>query len=433
MATETKTVAEKKAHKEAREAYTGGEVEVVKGLAHVRMRPSMYIGSQGLEGLHHLVEEVLNNCVDEAIGGFASNIWVIINDDGSITIKDDGRGIPIDEHPKEKKPTLEVILTEMGAGAKFGGGAYKISGGLHGMGVSVVNACAEWLEIISYRQGHEWKQRYEKGVPVTKLIKGAKTEKLGTDITFAYDNTVLEEGLKLSYEKIVLRLQEFSYLVAKLRLNLISPDHKERVFYSEGGLKDYVSHLIAEREKVHPVHKETISFTGEEVEVAFRWTDNNREQALSFTNCINNVDGGTHTTGFRAALTRTLNNYATRLGKIKANQEALSGEDVREGVFSVINVKVADPQFESQTKVKLNNPETKQVVEKFVADNLEQWFATNDKEGKKILTRCLEARDGRIAAQKAKQAVSKRKGLLGGDNTLPGKLSNCSLDDRSEE
>lgn len=427
--TKQKTKTEAELQTQAREDYTGKDIEVVEGLDHVRVHPSMYIGSKGVEGLHHLMEEVLNNSVDEAIGNFAKNVWVILNDDSSITIKDDGRGIPVDEHPKEKKPALEVILTTMGAGGKFSGKAYAISGGLHGMGVSIVNACSKEMTVSSYRQGYEWTQSFEQGVPTGPLKKGKKTTKLGTDITFLYDDEVLEKDLKFSYEKIVLRLQEFSYLVAGLKLHLFAPEHEDKVFQSEEGLKDYVQHLIAAREKIKPVHKKVLYLKSDEVEVALQWTDYTREQWLAFTNCINNVDGGTHVSGLRGAVTRTMNNYAAQLGKAGGNKEPLAGEDVREGLFSVISVKVSDPQFEAQTKIKLNNPETKQIVEKFVSEELEKWLVANDKEAKLILSRCLVARDGRLAAQKAKQAVSKRKGLLGGDNTLPGKLSDCSSED----
>jgi DNA gyrase subunit B len=413
--------------------YTAESIQVLEGLDPVRKRPGMYIGSTDERGLHHLVWEVVDNSIDEAMAGHASTIEVTVRADGTVVVKDDGRGVPVGKH-STGKDALEVVHTVLHAGGKFGGGGYKVSGGLHGVGVSVVNALSSWLRVESSRDGGVWMQEYERGAPKAKVSKiGPQGARRGTLTMFRADPEIFSTT-DYSFEIIAQRLRESAYLTKGVWITLIDErNDRERSFYFEGGLQSFVRHLNRNKEPLHtrPIYVERREGSTQ-VEVALQYNDSYAENVLAFANNINTVDGGTHVTGFRAALTSSLNDWARRAGVLRDNDGNLSGEDVREGLTAVISVKLTDPQFEGQTKAKLGNAEVKGQVQAAVADSLGQYLDENPADGRRIIEKCLTAARAREAARKARDLVI-RKGALDG-MSLPGKLADCQERDpaRSE-
>jgi len=420
-------------------AYDASAIQVLEGLEGVRRRPGMYVGSTDGRGLHHLIWEVVDNSIDEAMAGYATRIEVTIRADGSVQVTDNGRGVPVGRH-KTGKDALEVVHTVLHAGGKFGGGVYKVSGGLHGVGVSVVNALSEWLEVESSRDGQVWGQRYERGRPtgpVTALRPWNGGP--GTTTRFMADGEVFET-IDWSFDAIVQRLRESAYLNKGVWIRLVderSSPPRERSFYFEGGLISFVRHLNRNKETLHqrPIYVERREGPADRqtmVEIALQYNDTYAENVLAFANNINTVDGGTHLTGFRAALTTSLNDWARRAAVLKESDANLSGDDVREGLTAVISVKLPEPQFEGQTKAKLGNAEVKGQVQAALADGLGQYLDENPQDGRRILEKCLTAARAREAARKARDLVI-RKGALEGAS-LPGKLADCQERDpaRSE-
>ncbi len=412
--------------------YTSGEITVLRGLEPVRKRPGMYIGSTGPRGLHHLVYEVVDNSVDEAIAGYCSRIEVTLHPDDSVTVDDDGRGIPVDEHAEEKRPAAEVVLTTLHAGGKFGdGGGYKVSGGLHGVGVSVVNALAERLHLEVRRDGHVWTQDYERGEPQGPLKRRAATKKTGTTITFLPDDEVFEE-VAFDYATLAERLRETAFLTRNLRIDLVDERGagQRETFQYKGGIVDFVGHLNANKDALH---RKTIFFDNEtedgQVEVAMQWNSTYQESVFSFANNINTHEGGSHLSGFRSALTRTLNAYARQKGLLKEKDENLTGDDVREGLTAVISVKLRDPQFEGQTKTKLGNPPVEGLVKETVNRKLGEFLEETPTDARRILTKAVDAARARQAARKARD-LTRRKSALE-NSTLPGKLADCTVRDPS--
>jgi DNA gyrase subunit B len=422
-------------------SYDARSITVLEGLEAVRKRPGMYIGSTGERGLHHLVQEVVDNAVDEALAGFCDRIDVTLLADGGVRVADNGRGIPVDEHPVEKRPAVEVVLTTLHAGGKFDSQSYAVSGGLHGVGVSVVNALASRFDVEVRRDGFVWQQSYQASEPVTALTRGEPTEETGTIITFWPDGDIFETT-DWDYETLRRRLQEMAFLNRGLQINLTDerPEHEAtgngdepgkprsvRYCY-EGGIADFVRYLNASKE---PVHASVIDF-GEEgdgisAEIAMQWNSSYAESVHTFANTINTAEGGTHEEGFRAALTTIVNNYARDQKLVRDKDERLSGEDVREGLAAIIHVKLTNPQFEGQTKTKLGNTEAKSFVQKAVNDHLRDWFDRNPGEAKDIITKASQAARARIAARQARD-LTRRKGLLE-SSSLPGKLADCQSGD----
>ncbi len=427
------TAKKKSASKTKTEAsYDAGDITVLEGLEAVRKRPGMYVGSTGVRGLHHLVYEIVDNSVDEALAGHCSHVDVTIHADNSVTVTDDGRGIPVAMHEKEKKPAVEVVLTVLHAGGKFGdGGGYKVSGGLHGVGVSVVNALSEELQVVVKRDGSEHIQEYSRGIPKAALKKGAKTKETGTTITFLPDAEIFETT---DYDFSVLeqRLRETAFLTRGLRITL----NDERAgggsadFLYEGGIEDFVRFL---NETKDPIHKKVVYFESESdegaVEIALQWNSSYQESVFSFANNINTHEGGTHLSGLRSALTRTLNKYARDKGELKEKDENLSGEDVREGLTAVLSAKLTDPQFEGQTKTKLGNPGMQGFVESVVNTKLAEFLEENPAEARAIIRKAVQAAQARSAARKARD-LTRRKSALE-NSRLPGKLADCSVKDPS--
>ena len=413
--------------------YTAASIQVLEGLEAVRRRPGMYIGSTDARGLHHLVWEVVDNSIDEAMAGHAKEIQVTIAEDGTVEVIDDGRGVPVGKHATGKD-ALEVVHTVLHAGGKFGGGGYKVSGGLHGVGVSVVNALSEWLRVESARDGGVWAQEYRRGKPLGAVKKiGPQGDRHGTRTLFRADPEMFETT-EYSFETISQRLRESAYLTKGVWITFIDQRaDRERSFYFEGGLQSFVRHLNRNKEVLHsrPIYVERREGTTM-VEVALQYNDTYTENVLAFANNINTVDGGTHVTGFRAALTSSLNDWARKSGVLKTSDGNLSGDDVREGLTAVISVKMTDPQFEGQTKAKLGNAEVKGQVQAAVADSLMQYLEENPGDGRRIIEKCLTAARAREAARKARDLVI-RKGALDG-LSLPGKLADCQERDpaRSE-
>ncbi|HEY4706443.1 MAG TPA: DNA topoisomerase (ATP-hydrolyzing) subunit B [Thermodesulfobacteriota bacterium] len=405
-------------------AYDEKSIKVLGGLEAVRKRPAMYIGSTGAMGLHHLVYEVVDNSVDEALAGFCKNIDVIMHQDNSVTVIDDGRGIPVKLHPEKKKPTVEVVLTELHAGGKFENKAYKVSGGLHGVGVTVVNFLSEWLEIEIKRDGQVFQQRYERGKPTNALSIEGKTKKTGTTIKFKPDTEIFEVA-EFSFDTLSQRLRELSFLNAGIRITIKDErSDKSHEFQYKGGIVSFVEHLAKSKD---PIHSKVIFMSGEkesvQMEMALQWTDSYNENIYSYANNINTTEGGTHMVGFKSALTRTINSYAAERGLMKDTKEALQGEDVREGLTAVISVKLPNPQFEGQTKTKLGNSEVEGYVKAIVNDVLSTFLEENPSVGKKIVQKAVDGARAREAARRAKEII-RRKGAL--DSTsLPGKLADC--------
>jgi len=415
-------------------SYDARSITVLEGLEAVRKRPGMYIGSTSERGLHHLVYEVVDNAVDEALAGFCDRIEVTLLADGGVRVADNGRGIPVDDHPVERRPAVEVVLTTLHAGGKFDGKSYAVSGGLHGVGVSVVNALSARLEAEIRRDGFVWRQSYEVGHPVGPLARGEATDETGTIITFWPDEDVFET-VDWSFETLSRRLQEMAFLVrgltiilADLRPAHINGEPRTVTYCYQGGIADFVRYLNGTKE---PVHATVIEFgdegTGISVEIAMQWNSSYTESVYTFANTINTAEGGTHEEGFRAALTTIVNNYARDQKLVREKDERLSGEDVREGLAAIISVKLANPQFEGQTKTKLGNTEARSFVQKVCNDHLRDWFDRNPGEAKDIITKAAQASRARIAARQARD-LTRRKGLLE-STSLPGKLSDCQSGD----
>jgi DNA gyrase subunit B len=412
--------------------YDASSIQVLEGLEAVRRRPGMYIGSTDHRGLHHLVREIVDNSVDEALGGYCDHIICTIGADGLVTVIDDGRGIPVDKHPKMNKSALEVIMTVLHAGGKFGGGGYKVSGGLHGVGASVVNALSEWLEVEVRRDGKIYKQTYKRGIPDSpvKVVGPAGKDEHGTTTRFLADTSIFIAGLEYDFDALVQWFRETAYLTKGLRLTLRDErSDQELTFYFEGGIVSFVRHLNRNRTPVHDrpfyVLRDTPSGM---VEVALQYNDSYGESTHTFANNINTSDGGTHLSGFKSALTRTINDYGKKNGFLK-NDESLSGEDVREGLTAIVSVKLAEPQFEGQTKGKLGNAEVAGAVQTVVNEALGAFLEENPQTARRIIDKCLTAARAREAARKARELVQRKGGLE--SFSLPGKLADCSERDPS--
>ncbi len=408
--------------------YNSAQIQVLEGLEPVRKRPGMYIGGTGREGLHHLLKEIADNSVDEAIAGFASNLWVVMQKDGGLRVRDDGRGIPVDKHAKTGKSALETVLTVLHAGGKFGGGGYKVSSGLHGVGISVVNALSSKLIAEVHKDGTLYRQEYERGAPMTPIKKVGPTKETGTQITFYPDDTIFEE-VDIEYEWTVDYLRHQAYLTKGLRTHVIDErTDKQYAFYFEGGIQSYVRHLNFGKDVVDDeafyVEKQVEESM---VEISIQYADAYTETVKAFANNVYNPDGGTHLTGFRAALTRVINDYARKNGLVKEKEENLSGEDTREGLTAVILVKLPDPQFEGQTKNKLGNPEVRSYVEQVLNEYFSYYLEEHPAVAKKIVGKALLAARARKAARAARENII-RKGVLEGSG-LPGKLADCSSRD----
>ena len=426
-------------------SYDATDIQVLEGLDAVRKRPSMYIGSTGERGLHHLVYEVVDNSVDEAMAGFADRISVTLKPDGAVTVVDNGRGIPVDLHPVEKRPAVEVVLTVLHAGGKFGGGGSAVSGGLHGVGVSVVNALSKALDVEVHRDGNVWRQSYDHGVPTAPLAKGEATDLTGTRVTFWADAEIFD-STTYSFETLSRRFQEMAFLNRGLTLELIDErvpeieldadeaDARHVTYFYEGGIADFVRHINA-RSKSGSVHPNVIEYGAEDddlgmsLEVAMQWNGDYIEGVHTFANTINTHEGGAHEEGFRTSLTSLVNRYAReRWSLLKDKDPNLSGEDIREGLTAIVSIKLREPQFEGQTKTKLGNTDAKTFVQKVTNEQLAAWLDANPAEGKEIARKSINAATARIAARKARDLARNRKGLLGGGG-LPGKLIDCSSND----
>jgi DNA gyrase subunit B len=423
-------------------SYSASSITVLEGLEAVRKRPGMYIGSTGERGLHHLVYEVVDNAVDEALAGYCDTIGVTLLADGGVRVSDNGRGIPVDLHPVEQRPAVEVVLTTLHAGGKFDGESYAVSGGLHGVGAAVVNALSTRLEVEIRRDGWVWTQSYVRSVP-EPLMQGAATEETGSTVTFWADGEIFSETTTYSRETLHRRLQEMAFLNKGLRIVLrdertaiTGGELVEEEFHYPGGLEDYVRHLNHSKSPVHPT---VIGFTDETssgmrmtVEVAMQWNDSYSESVYTFANTINTAEGGTHEEGFRTALTTTFNDWARSKGHLKEKDTNLEGSDIREGLTAIISLKIADPQFEGQTKTKLGNSEAKTFVQKATREWLKDWFDRNPADGKMIVSKASQAARARLAARQARE-LTRRKGLLE-SSSLPGKLADCqSTDPRESE
>ncbi len=405
--------------------YGASDIQVLEGLEAVRRRPGMYIGSTDTRGLHHLIYEVFDNAVDEALAGFCDHIEVVIHADGSVTITDNGRGIPVEVHPQVGKPALEVVMTMLHAGAKFGGRGYRVSGGLHGVGVSVVNALSEWMKVVVDRDGYRYVQQYVRGNPTGPVEQVGPSQRRGTTVSFLPDREIFK-NIDYNYEVLAQRFREAAFLTKGLSIHLVDErSDRETNFYFEGGVVSFVRHLNRSRTVIQSkpfyVRRE---FDDATVDIALQYCDSLSESVFCFANNINTVDGGTHLTGFRSALTRSLNDYARKNGFLKENEPNLQGEDVREGLTAVVSVYLRDPQFEGQTKTRLGNPEVKSLVESAMGEGFSAFLEENPSDARRILEKCITTARAREAARKAKELVV-RKGALEG-MTLPGKLADCT-------
>ena len=424
-------------------AYGAEQIQVLEGLEPVRKRPGMYIGTTGPRGLHHLVYEVVDNAVDEALAGHCDSILVVLHDDGSASVTDNGRGIPTDIHPRTGRSALETVLTVLHAGGKFGAGGYKVSGGLHGVGVSVVNALSEWVEVTVHRQEQVHNQRFERGAPIGSLISQPATEvgRTGTKVRFKPDIEIFSTGIEFDYHTLSARLRELAYLNGGVRIVFsdervsarnAAGDAHEEVYHYEGGIREYVAYMNAEKDPLHPeiiyVDSER---DGVQVEAALQWcVDAYSDNIFGFANNIRTVDGGTHIEGLKAVLTRTLNTFAKKRGKRKDADTNLAGENIREGLTAVLSVKVPDPEFEGQTKTKLGNPEVRGIVDSLVGESLSEYLEFNPSVIDLILEKAIQAFNAAEAARRARELV-RRKSVLE-SSTLPGKLADCSSRDPSE-
>lgn len=411
--------------------YDESQIQVLEGLEAVRKRPGMYIGSTSGKGLHHLVWEVVDNSIDEALAGYCSRIDIIVHEDNSITVIDNGRGIPVGEHPKLKKSTLEVVMTVLHAGGKFGGEGYKVSGGLHGVGVSVVNALSEHVTVQVKRDGHVYKQEYRRGAPQYDVVIAGDTDETGTQTRFKPDPEIFTETTEYDYDTLVGRIRELAFLNKGIELNIKDErTGKSDTFKYDGGIKEFVLYLNRTREALHeqPIYVEG-SKDYIQCEIAMQYNDGYTENIYSFANNINTHEGGTHESGFKSALTRIINDYARKSGMVKESEGNLTGDDVREGLTAIISVKIPDPQFEGQTKTKLGNSEVRGIVESLFADKLLEFMNENPSIARKVVEKSLQASRAREAARKARE-LTRRKSALE-VSSLPGKLADCSSKDAS--
>ena len=411
--------------------YTAKDIQVLEGMEAVRVRPGMYIGSTDQRGLHHLIYEILDNSVDEAMAGFCESVAIAISEDGLISVVDNGRGIPIDKHPKTGKSALETVMTTLHAGGKFGGGAYKVTGGLHGVGGSVVNALSAELRAEVRRQGWMYSQEYERGKPTTQLVKGERTTEHGTTVMFRPDPDIFPV-IEYDFDLLIAHFKEIAYLNKGLEIKFISYWHNERrhgdierTYFFDGGIANLVRNVNRNRRTVQstPFYFEKI-VDETSVEVAIQYNDLFSETVFSFANCINTQEGGTHMTGFRTALTRVINDFARKKGYLKDDQPNLTGDDVREGLAAVISVKLTDPQFEGQTKTKLGNAEVRGIVDSVVSEGLNRYLEENPTDSKRVVEKCLTSQKAREAAKRARDLVIRKNALDG--SSLPGKLADCA-------
>lgn len=414
--------------KKVKSDYNAEDIQVLGGREAVRIRPGMYIGSTDQRGLHHLVYEIVYNSVDEAMAGHCDRIKTIINEDGSVTVIDNGRGIPVDVHPNTKLSALETVMTVLHAGAKFGGKTYQVSGGLHGVGASVVNALSKWVKVSVHRDGTIYEQEYEVGIPQGPLKEAGPTDRTGTTTTFMADDSIFST-VNYDYNTLSERLREVAYLNKGLEIYFEDKrSNQEKTFYFEGGVTGFVRHLNRNRTVRHQlpayIYKASNSTI---VEAALQYNDGFADSTFSFANCVNTSDGGTHLTGFRSALTRVFNDYAHKNNLLKETDANLTGEDVREGLTAIISIKLSEPQFEGQTKSKLGNIEIKSITESIVSEGLALYLEEHPEDARRILDKCITAAKGREAARKARDLIIKKNSLDGG--TLPGKLADCSSKD----
>jgi len=417
------------------ERYGAADVQVLEGLEAVRRRPGMYVGGTDVKALHHLVYEVVDNAVDEALAGACDRIEITIHPDSSVTVTDNGRGIPTAPHPEKKISTLELVMTVLHSGAKFGGSGYKVSGGLHGVGVSAVNALSEWLEVVvnDPRDGRQHFQRYERGVPVAPVKNVGKAQGQGTCVTFRFDPTIFQD-VDFRFKILSQRMREMAFVTRGVTIRLVDerevPFPRQMTFYFEGGIESFVRYLNRNRETLHDVVYAEQQLNGLGLEVALQYSDAYAESTYSFANTIHTVDGGTHLTGLRSGLTRTINDYARKAGLLKEKDANFSGDDVREGLTAIVSIKHPDPQFESQTKVKLMNAEVKAAVESAVTTVLSEFLEQNSRAARRIVEKCLTSSRARAAARKARDLVIRKSALE--SLTLPGKLADCSERDASK-
>jgi len=419
--------------------YDVSSIQALEGIEHVRKRPGMYVGGTDIKALHHLVYEVVDNAIDEALAGFCTRINIIIHKDSSVTVQDNGRGIPVGPHPSKKdangKPmeTVDVVMTVIGAGGKFGGGGYKVSGGLHGVGVSAVNALSEWMTTEIKRDGKLWKQEYKRGVPQGKIQQVGKADKdeTGTTQTFKFDKVIFTEDIDFRFDTLVQRFREMSFVTRGVTLQFVDERaDREMTFYFEGGITSFVRYLNRNRENLHPVVHVEKEIENIGIEAAIQYTDAYTESVYSFANTINTIDGGTHLTGLRSSLTRVINDYARKSGLLKDADPNFSGDDTREGLTAIVSVKHPGPQFESQTKVKLMNPEVQTYVTQVVGEAFGTFLEENPQAAKAIIAKCLTSARARDAARKARDLVIRKSALE--SLTLPGKLADCSERDSSK-
>jgi len=409
-------------------SYGAKDIQVLEGLEAVRRRPGMYVGGTDLKALHHLVYEVVDNSIDEALMGACDRIDVTIHPDSSVTVIDNGRGIPVDIHPDKQKSALEIVMTVLHAGGKFGHSSYKVSGGLHGVGVSAVNALSEWCEVHVYRDGHEYFQRYERGIPQepVKVIGKCPPNKTGTTTTFKFDREIFKGEVDFKFETLLQRFREMAFVTRNVKIKLMDerPPEKETTFLFEGGIVSFVRYINRNREVLHPVYYVEKEIENIGIEIAVQFTDAYNESVYSFANTINTIDGGTHLTGMRTAITRVINDYARRANLLKDADPNFTGDDTREGMTAIVSVKHPDPQFESQTKVKLMNPEVQTYVQQVVGESFGIFLEENPAAGKAIVSKCLTSARARDAARKARDLVIRKSALE--SLTLPGKLADCS-------
>jgi DNA gyrase subunit B len=418
--------------------YDVSSIQALEGIEHVRKRPGMYVGGTDIKALHHLVYEVVDNAIDEALAGFCTNIDIIIHADSSVTVEDNGRGIPVGPHPSKKdangKPmeTVDVVMTVIGAGGKFGGGGYKVSGGLHGVGVSAVNALSEWMTTEVKRDGKHWQQTYKRGVPQGKIEQiGKVKDETGTKQTFKFDKQIFTEDIDYRFDTLVQRFREMAFVTRGVRIRFVDErNDREMTFYFEGGLTSFVRYLNRNRENLHPVVHVEKDIDAIGIEAAIQYTDAYTESVYSFANTINTIDGGTHLTGLRSAITRVINDYARKNGLLKDADPPFSGDDTREGLTAIVSVKHPNPQFESQTKVKLMNPEAQTYVTQVVGEAFRTFLEENPQAAKTIIAKCLTSARARDAAKKARDLVIRKSALE--SLTLPGKLADCSERDSSK-
>jgi DNA gyrase subunit B len=408
-------------------SYGAKDIQVLEGLEAVRRRPGMYVGGTDIKALHHLVYEVVDNSIDEVLQGVCTNIAVTIHADSSVTVEDNGRGIPVDIHPEKKLPALEVVMTILHAGGKFDGDGYKVSGGLHGVGVSAVNALSEWCEVEVKRDGKVHFQRYERGIPAgpVEVIGKAKANESGNKTTFKYDTDIFDGEMDFRFDTLVQRFREMAFVTRAVTIRLVDErDDREMNFYFEGGIVSFVKYLNRDRDVLHPAILMEKEVDGTGIEVALQYTNSYAESIYSFANTINTIDGGTHLTGVRAAITRTVNDYSRKNGLLKESDPNFSGDDTREGLTAIVSIKHRDPQFESQTKVKLMNTEVQTQVQQVLGDGFGVFLEENPRAAKAIVSKCLTSARARDAARKARDLVIRKSALE--SLTLPGKLADCS-------